>query len=225
MMTSLLSLLTLQQQTSQTLSAYVTKPSCTFRHRLLNRSTYYYWTLSVHLMYNCGMNFPEGIISLCSWELFCALAYMITVPVDCEKGISGVKMWWFSEVAVCSQHPNTSRTLWCGFPISTWTPCSHLMELMWMDFSLYLCHLTCINSHPYVFPSLSLSQSHLHQCVYVHVCVSAVEMECRLAPGCLHGSTPPILHPLGKRKRKGGREKKRHTCTRESLLLPILVFL
>lgn len=42
---------------------------------------------------------------------------------------------------------------WCT--VSVWTWCPHLMELMWMDFTLYLCHLSCINSHP----CLSISQS------------------------------------------------------------------
>ncbi len=83
--------------------------------------------------------------------------------------------------------------------------------------------------HPSVFPSLNLSQHHLYQClcVYVHVCVSGVEMECRrrqaVSLGPLHllcwCSQPTHLsHPLGKRKR--GREKRWHTCIRASLLLP-----
>lgn len=74
---------------------------------------------------------------------------------------------------------------WCT--VSVWTWCPHLMELMWMDFTLYLCHLSCINSHP----CLSISQS-LQLRQRVCVCLrQKVGIECRLAPGCLLKSTPP----------------------------------
>ncbi len=136
------------------------------------------------------------------WTLF-----LLTVRKTNQKWYCGGFMRRANPITVCSQHPNTSTargyisrravpyntTSCCTISTCTWW--SHLMQLMWMDFSLYLCHLTCISLIPLFSISQSISAPSLlvSLCVYVHACVSGVEMECRLAPGCLLGSTPPTL--------------------------------
>lgn len=130
-------------------------------------------------------------------------------------------------ITVCSEHPNTSTAQgyisWRAEPhdttscrtISTWTWCSDLMELMWMDFSLYLCHLTCISLIPLFFHlSVYLSPISISVCVCVCTCVCEWSADWRqsVSLGPLHllcwCSQPTHLsRPLGKRKRgkEGGK--------------------
>lgn len=103
-----------------------------------------------------------------------------------QKWYCGGFMRSVNPITVCSQHPNTStargyisrravpyNTTSCC-TISTWTWCSHLMELMWMDFSLYLCHLACISLIPLFF-HLSIYLSAISISVSVCVCTCVCE--------------------------------------------------
>lgn len=116
------------------------------------------------------------------WTLF-----LLTVRKTNQKWCCGGFLRRVIPITVYSQHPNTSTAWgyisWWAVPcnitfcckISTWTWCSHLMELMWMDFSLYLCHLTCISLIPLFF-HLSVYLSAISIDVSVCVCTCVFEL-------------------------------------------------